>query len=962
MAVLHLLWWWLVVQVLWLIALPICLQVLRPLPDRGTSVAKAFGILAFVYPLWFFGSLGFLDNSHVSYALVLVAIGALSLAIWRRSAADLRPFLWSQRRLLIVQEAVFLAAYLGFGFIRIFNPEVVNTEKFMDFAFMSGAWRSESFPPLDPWFAGGTINYYYLGHLTVAILTRLSGLPLAETFNLTLALLFGLAALGAFGVAYNLVQVHRHSRTPSKPAPAGQPGGQRTDREIGGGWWRRFGTIPAAIATGLLASYLLLIGGNLHGPLALLRDPGYLDKDFWQGMGWNSTRVLVIKAGEATLQPGTGQSVSGMVSFTDTGLYRSEVTLQVAGLEPNGVYLARLGRGSCRQPSGADEQLTTLQAAPSGRATSVVTLGRPLTEFTSGAHHVTILLPDSPVAPLACGEIIGRDLDYTINEFPAFSFLLGDLHPHVLALPFTLLALQVAFSWWLHPPTPRWSAWRRDRTEVGRLLVGAGLIGALYSLNSWDFPTYFALAAVAMAGAMIRRTPTIPGAGAALARVAVTAVVAVVLFFPFYADFEPPASGLGLVPIRSRLDQFVVFWGLLLVPSLAFLASQSSLYRVYTEGALARHLATVFPWRALGLARGAFTSVKPAAESTPTTGWKRVSGTIWVAALVLTAVLATVRGNSVLAVSFLLGLAAAWAIWVHRERPAVVFGLALLGLAAALIGVCEVVYVQDFYGAALRRMNTVFKLYYQAWTLLALVGAFGTYVVGSSLWRAVQASRPPTRHSPPSRHSRAGGNPRLVPLLTFVGAAAVGVALVVLGLVYPAVTTAQRTNSFRKTPTLDGFTFLKQHQPEDYQAAQWLIANVPGRPVVLEAVGAPYSHYARIATQTGLPTVLGWPQHERLWRGAAAGNAIAERERDVDTIYRASNLDEVQHLLDRYNVEYIIYGYLEASKYRDYGAAARAKFDIGLETVFRAGNTAIYKVETGRPPNSSAPAQLPRGG
>ena len=446
MAVLHLLWWWLVVQLLGLIALPICLQVLRPLPDRGTSVAKAFGILVFVYPLWFFGSLGFLDNSRFSYTLVLVAIGALSVAIWRRSAGDLRSFLWSHRRLLIVQEALFLAAYLGFGLIRMFNPEVVNTEKFMDFAFMSGAWRSESFPPLDPWFAGGTINYYYFGHLAVALLTRLSGLPLAVTFNLTLALLFGLAALGAFGAAYNLVQVHQRSRTPSEPAR--QPGGRRqrgrrgqgAGREAGGSWWRRLGTVPAAMATGLLAGYLLLIGGNLHGPLALLRDPGYLDKDFWQGMGWNSTRVLVIKAGEATLQPRTGQPVSGMVSLTDAGLYRSEVTLQVAGLEPNGAYLALLGRGPCGQPSGEGERLATLRADSGGRATGVVTMGRPLTELTAGVFHVTVRLPASPVVPLACGEVTGRDLDYTINEFPAFSFLLGDLHPHVLALPFTLLA------------------------------------------------------------------------------------------------------------------------------------------------------------------------------------------------------------------------------------------------------------------------------------------------------------------------------------------------------------------------------------------------------------------------------------------------------------------------------------------------------------------------------------------
>ena len=133
------------------------------------------------------------------------------------------------------------------------------------------------------------------------------------------------------------------------------------------------------------------------------------------------------------------------------------------------MYRALLGRGPCGQPSGEGERLATLRADSSGRATGAGALGRPLTELTAGAFHVAIRLPDSPAVPLACGEITGRDLDYTINEFPAFSFLLGDLHPHVLALPFTLLALQVAFSWWLHPPVPRWSAWRRDRAEVGRL-------------------------------------------------------------------------------------------------------------------------------------------------------------------------------------------------------------------------------------------------------------------------------------------------------------------------------------------------------------------------------------------------------------------------------------------------------------------------------------------------------------
>ena len=124
----------------------------------------------------------------------------------------------------------------------------------------------------------------------------------------------------------------------------------------------------------------------------------------------------------------------------------------------------------------------------------------------------------------------------------------------------------------------------------------------------------------------------------------------------------------------------------------------------------------------------------------------------------------------------------------------------------------------------------------------------------------------------------------------------------------------------------------------------------------------------RTATMRVLPPR---PVYLRCWGGRSTNAsgvvrqpvaAIAERERDIDTIYRASSLDEVQHLLDRYNVEYIVYGYLEANKYQDYGAAARAKFDTGLETIFRAGNTAVYKVEAGSPLKSGAPAQLPRGG
>lgn len=927
--VLHLCWWWLVIQLLWLVSLPICLQVLRTLPDRGTSVAKAFGILAFVYPLWFIGSLGFLDNSRVSYAIVLLAIGALALAIWRRSSNDLRAFLRSHYGLLVLQEGIFLGAYLGFALIRMFNPDVANTEKFMDFAFMSGAWRSESFPPLDPWFSGETINYYYFGHLTVAVLTRLSGLLLAETFNLTLALLFGLAALGAFGVVFNLVQVHRRASVKNMSSTVVQSTKRRqhvrSNKTPDSGKDKASsllpGATPSAIVAGFLAIYLLLIAGNLQGPLALLRDSSYLDRDFWQGMGWNSTRVLVVKMGHATFQPLTGQTVSGEAALIDVGFYRSRGTLRINGLKPGGDYTVQFGRGSCANPEKGNYQRANLSADGRGQGREVVTLHTSVKELADEPFHVTIQTPGSAGIDLACGNITGKDLDYTINEFPAFSFLLGDLHPHVLALPFTLLAVQVAFSWWLYPPAFKLSEWRRNRAELGRFLVGAGVLGSLYIFNSWDFPTYFMLASVAMTGAFILRMPTARGVGAALFSALLTALVAVALFAPFYADFRPPASGLGLVPIRSRLDQFLVFWGLMLVPILALLAH-------------------VFPWRRLALRKQAHFLGTGEARAAIPAGSELNPGWIMLAAFALILGLTAIRGNSVLVFSIMLGVAGVLAIRVHLKRRAVVFTLVLMVLAVGLIAICEVVYVQDFYGASLRRMNTVFKLYYQAWTLLSLAGGFGTYVLGQALVNRVRTRR------------------RFAPTIAG-GAAALATVLVGLGVVYPLVTVMQRTNSFRNQPTLDGFGFLKRHQTEDHQAAQWLIKNISGQPVVLEAVGGPYSQFARIATQTGLPTVLGWVQHERLWRGEAAKKEIDERVRAVDKIYSASNLDEVHHLFEHYDVEYIVYGFLEGMKYRGYGAAARSKFDVGLETVFRDGDTAIYKVGTAKPSPKGTLLKLP---
>lgn len=199
--------WWLALLLLGLLTYPLAFLTMRGLADRGYLFAKTLGLLLLAYCCWLLSNWRLIAFSHLSTLLVvaLLASGAMLLVIWLRKT--LWAFIRERWRLLLLEEALFTLAFLLFVLIRSFNPDLWHPffggEKPMELAFLNGILRSSSMPPLDPWFSGGTINYYYYGYIIVASLIKLTGIAPTVAFNLAIPTLFALTFTGAFALVYS---------------------------------------------------------------------------------------------------------------------------------------------------------------------------------------------------------------------------------------------------------------------------------------------------------------------------------------------------------------------------------------------------------------------------------------------------------------------------------------------------------------------------------------------------------------------------------------------------------------------------------------------------------------------------------------------------------------------------------------------------------------------------------------
>ena len=197
--------WWFLIEFLGIISFPLIFKFCRNLPDRGYSISKIMGILLVSYITWILAF--FLFNYNILTILFSLLIMFLfSVVVLLKDKTELIKFLKEKKKTIIINEIVFLAFFLLFVIIRMQTPEINALEKLADFAFLNGILKSTRMPPLDPWYSGGTIQYYYFGYFITATLTKLSNLPSFITYNLVIGLFYALLSCALFGIGYNLTK------------------------------------------------------------------------------------------------------------------------------------------------------------------------------------------------------------------------------------------------------------------------------------------------------------------------------------------------------------------------------------------------------------------------------------------------------------------------------------------------------------------------------------------------------------------------------------------------------------------------------------------------------------------------------------------------------------------------------------------------------------------------------------
>jgi uncharacterized membrane protein len=231
--------WWFLIFTLGLVSLPFTFSLFNKFWDKGYIFSKIISFVVLTYSIFVGGVLKILPFNNFCLVLIIILM-LLADVLFLHHKNNFESFLINLKKnykTFIFQEILFLIILVAWSFVRGFASDIEGLEKYMDWGFINSALRSKFLPPQDMWFSGEIINYYYFGHLIFAVLTKLSNISSAITYNLSIATICALTFVSTFSISSNLVFLSIKNKKIK---------------------------FKKVIAAGLISALLLTFGGNLH--------------------------------------------------------------------------------------------------------------------------------------------------------------------------------------------------------------------------------------------------------------------------------------------------------------------------------------------------------------------------------------------------------------------------------------------------------------------------------------------------------------------------------------------------------------------------------------------------------------------------------------------------------------------------------------------------------------------------
>ncbi|MFA4955519.1 MAG: DUF2298 domain-containing protein [Candidatus Methanoperedens sp.] len=492
-----------------------------------------------------------------------------------------------------------------------------------------------------------------------------------------------------------------------------------------------------------------------------------------------------------------------------------------------------------------------------------------------------------------------RVIPDTINEFPFFSFLQGDVHAHMISITFQLLVIILLLN-----------IIRSDDLDLIPILITGLAIGFLYPLNTWDYPVYLVLGIIITVSTVILSNQ--PGRKKKnlkpIISIAAMAAASYLLYLPYHLSYKIDKNILLVPSGRSSLIFYIAIFGFFLFIIYTFIfrnIQNNAENNINNNTNKPSNITAIKATITANIPKYSFVLLLIAALIT-----------IFEIKLFIFDNVEKPKINEFELLLLLLPLLALLVLSILKEKNRNNVFILILMITGVFISIfCEFFYILDALGSGnpgFIRLNTVFKFYLQNWILWSVPTGYVFFLLREKI------------------------NPGKI-----WGIAAV--ILILMVSIYPVFATLGKSGGFAGASGLNGETYVQKEHPQDYQAILWF-RNLTGQPVVLQAPGELYQWNSAITTFTGLPTVIGWAGHEINWRFPKRSE-IDMRWSDVGRIYTSGDIREVEELLKKYNVAYVYFGEAEAKKF-----SHQLLFDEYPEKfhkVFEYGDVAVYEVRYG---------------